>query len=67
MQLPFLKGKDQEKFFFLSLLIKPYKVGAILFEEINSKLFILSTNEVETDRSTSKISPVELLNFSDSY
>ena len=65
MQLPFLKGKDQEKIFFLSLLIKPYKVGAILFEEINSKLFILSTNEVETDRSTSEISPEELLNFSD--
>ncbi len=65
MQLPFLKGKEQEKIFFLSLLIKPYKVGAILFEEINSKLFILSTNEVETDRSTSEISAEELLNFSD--
>ena len=65
MQLPFLKKKDPQKNFFLSLLIKCYKVGEIVFEEINSKLFILSTNEVETDGGTSEISPEALLNFSD--
>src|SRR3989344_3111387 len=65
MNLPFINNKEPQKNFFLSLLIKPYKVGAILFEEINSKLFILSTNEVETDGGTSEISPEALLNFSD--
>lgn len=48
MQFPFLKSKEPQKNFFISLLIKPFKIGAILFEEINSKLFILSTHELET-------------------
>ena len=61
MQLPFLKTKDKQKNFFLSLLIKPDRVGAILFEEINSKLFILSTNEIDTGEDTIRLSGEELL------
>src|SRR3989344_4818909 len=65
MQLPFLKTKDKQKNFFLSLLIKPDRVGAILFEEINSKLFILSTNEIETGEDTIRLSEKELLAAAD--
>ncbi|OGH16447.1 MAG: hypothetical protein A3C30_04625 [Candidatus Levybacteria bacterium RIFCSPHIGHO2_02_FULL_40_18] len=65
MQLPFIKTIDKQKNFFLSLLIKPDKVGAILFEEINSKLFILSTNEIDAGEDTSKLSEEELLSAAD--
>ncbi len=65
MQFPFFKTGDPQKVFFLSLLIKPFKVGAILFEEINSKLFILSTNEVEAGKDTSELTGEELLMLAD--
>src|SRR3990172_8018691 len=65
MQLPFLKPKEKQQNFFLSLLIKPDRVGAILFEEINSKLFILSTNEIDTGEDTAKLSEEELLAAAD--
>ncbi len=61
MQLPFLKNNKPQKNFFLSLLIKPDKVGAILFEEINSKLFILSSNETSLTKSSEEASGEELL------
>lgn len=61
MNLPFLKSREPEKNFFLSLLIKPYKVGAILFEEINDKLFILAANETEVETDTAQLSGEELL------
>lgn len=61
MQLPFLKSKETQKEFFLSLLIKPFKIGAILFEEINNKLFILATNEIGTTSATGELSEEELL------
>jgi hypothetical protein len=64
MQFPFFKTQEKKKNFFLSLLIKPDKVGAILFEEINSKLFILSTNEISVS-DTSGLSADDLLNASD--
>ncbi len=65
MQLPFLNKSKPQKNFFLSLLIKPYSVGAILFEEVNSKLFILATQEFETSKETSGLTPEELLAASD--
>lgn len=65
MQLPFLKKTEPEKNFFLALLIKPHKVGAILFEEINSKLFILANNEVTLTKDTSELSSQELLESAD--
>lgn len=61
MQLPFLKNNKPQKNFFLSLLIKPDKVGAILFEEINSKLFILSSNETQLTKSAEEATGEELL------
>ena len=65
MQLPFLKKTEPQKNFFLALLIKPHKVGAILFEEINSKLFILANNEVTLTKDTSELSSQELLESAD--
>ncbi len=65
MQLPFFSRREPQKNFFLSILIKPHKVGAILFEEINGKLFILSTNEVSTDGQTGNLTDEELLHFVD--
>ncbi len=61
MQLPFLSRNTQQQKFFLALLIKPYKIGAILFEEVNSKLIILAHHEVETEKETSLLTPEELL------
>lgn len=65
MQLPFLKQSEPEKSFFLSLLIKPYKVAAILFEEVNNKLFILANYETEVESDIDQISQEELLMASD--
>ncbi len=65
MQLPFLKKTTPEKNFFLALLVKPYKVGAILFEEINDKLFILATNEVKVGEQVDNLSPEDLLEAAD--
>lgn len=65
MQLPFLSKTSPQKNFFLSLLVKPDRVGAILFEEINSKLFILATHEVDAHKDTSTLTPEELLAASD--
>lgn len=64
MQFPFIKTSEKQKNFFLSFLIKPDKVGAILFEEINSKLFILATKEIETD-DTDSLTSEELLSAAD--
>ena len=65
MQLPFIKKQETEKNFFLALLIKPYRIGAILFEEINSKLFILSTREIEVDGETDTLSSENILTGAD--
>lgn len=65
MNLPFLKHTEPQKNFFLSLLYKPYKVSAILFEEINSKLFILATSDQESSKNADELTAEELLNLSD--
>lgn len=65
MQLPFLKNRQEQKNFFLSLLIKPNKIGAILFEEINNKLFILATHETATMGDTENLDVSGLLQASD--
>ncbi|HVZ67270.1 MAG TPA: baseplate J/gp47 family protein [Patescibacteria group bacterium] len=65
MNLPFIKNKEPQKNYFLSLLIKPFSVGAILFEEIDGKLFILANHEVETGKKANDLSNEELLKSSD--
>lgn len=65
MNIPFLNKKEEVKEYFLALLIKPFSVGAILFEEIGSKLLILSTNEIKQDREVDSISAEELVMSSD--
>lgn len=65
MNLPFLNKNQPERSFFLSLLIKPYKVAAILFEEVGDKLLILSTNETPIEADIDQVSSEELLHASD--
>lgn len=65
MQLPFIKKNEPQKNFFVSLIIAPYRVGAILFEEINSKLFILSSREEEVGKNANDLSAEELLTAAD--
>lgn len=45
-----LKKKKEEGNFFLALLLKPYSVGAILFEQTASSLAILSTKEEKLEK-----------------
>ncbi len=65
MNLPFLKQSSPEKQFFLSLLVKPFKVGAILFEEVDGKLAILANHEVAVAEDANEVSSEELLKASD--
>ena len=65
VNLPFLQKKDEVKKYFLTLLLKPHRVGAILFEEINSKLFIVSTKEEDQEGAVNSLSGEELVKASD--
>jgi hypothetical protein len=65
VNLPFLQKKDEVKKYFLTLLLKPHRVGAILFEEINSKLFIVSTKEEDQEGAVNFLSGEELVKASD--
>lgn len=65
VNLPFLQKKDEVKKYFLTLLLKPHRVGAILFEEINSKLFIVSTREEDQKGAVNSLSGEELVKASD--
>ncbi|HVT00892.1 MAG TPA: baseplate J/gp47 family protein [Patescibacteria group bacterium] len=65
MNLPFVKNKEPQKNYFLSLLIKPFAIGAILFEEIDGKLYILANHEVGVDKNANELSDEELLKASD--
>ena len=66
MNLPFLKtNKGPEKGYFFALLIKPFTVGAILFEEEHGALVILSSKEINSDKEVDKLSAEELLVLSD--
>ena len=65
MQLPFLNKNEPEKNYFLSLLVKPYKVAAILFEEVNDKLIILDSQDTTIQSDIDQISNDELLHAAD--
>ena len=65
MNLPFLKNSEGKKNFFISLLIKPHKIGAILFEEINDKLVILATHEVDVESDPGDLAQEEMLSACD--
>ncbi|OIP57960.1 MAG: hypothetical protein AUK12_01320 [Candidatus Levybacteria bacterium CG2_30_37_29] len=65
MNLPFIKKQKETKDFFLSLLIKPYRIAAILFEKTNSNLLIVSTKEEELEKEVNSISGEELVEVSD--
>ena len=65
INIPFINKKEEVKEYFLALLVKPFNVGAILFEEIDSKLLILSTHEVEQGKETIEETSEELVEASD--
>lgn len=65
INIPFLNKKEEIKEYFLALLVKPFSVGAILFEEVDSKLLILSTNEVKQSKEVDSISAEDLVVASD--
>lgn len=65
MDLPFIKKQKETKEFFLSLLIKPHRIAAILFEKVNSKLLIVSTKEEVQEKEVNSISGEELVQASD--
>jgi len=63
--LPFLSKNEEKKEYFLSLIIKPASIVAILFEEINSRLSILSTKETDLKVDANEIGEEELIEAGD--
>src|SRR5690348_2118141 len=65
MQLPFLTKKQEKKEFFLSLLIHPHTVGAILFEEVANNISIVATKREAQKKVVDDLSSEELIEASD--
>lgn len=65
MNLPFIGQKEPEKEYFLALLLKPYAIGAILFEKSQSHISIISHKEEEIEREINTLGTEELIRFSD--
>lgn len=65
INIPFINKKEEVKEYFLALLVKPFNIGAILFEEIDSKLLILSTHESAQEKETIDATGEELVEASD--
>src|SRR3989344_673026 len=63
--LQLIKKKKEKKDYFLALLFKPSKIGAILFEEIEGKLLILSTKEEKINVNINELSEEELIDTCD--
>lgn len=66
--LPFIdkiQKKEERREFFLAFLLKPESVGAILFEEKNKNLVILSTKEEKTHKPTEEMLEEELIQAAD--
>lgn len=63
--LALFKKKKEERGFFLTLTLKPYSVGAILFEEENGKLIILAAYEVEIEKEVSLLGEEVLVEVCD--
>jgi len=53
--LSFLNKKKEKKDYFLTLLLKPFKVSSILFEQLNGQLSILAVKEEKLSLEISKI------------
>lgn len=60
-----LKQKKVERSFFLALLLKPYKVGVILFEKTDQTLVILATRESDLSKNINDVSGEELVGAAD--
>ena len=60
-----LRKTKVERSFFLALLLKPYQVGAILFEQAKSSLVILSTREEQLETTLDEQDEEGLLDRSD--
>lgn len=60
-----LRKKKIERDFYLSLLLKPHKAAAILFEKTESSLVIISTKEVPLEADLDSLSDDELVQIMD--
>lgn len=60
-----LKKKKVERTFYLALLLKPYRLGAILFEKTEKTLNILSTKESTLTKQIDDLSTEDLVRISD--
>lgn len=68
MNLDFLKTiipKKEEKDYFLALLLKPSKIGAILFEKKEGRLLILGSSEKNIEKHIDEYNDEELIQISD--
>lgn len=63
--LPKFTKKEKEREFFLGLLLKPSSVGAILFEQLQGKLVILSSHEILSETPSEEFSDDDLVQYSD--
>lgn len=60
-----LRKKKVERDFYLSLLLKPHKAAAILFEKTQNSLVIISTKEVALESDLDSLSSDELVQIMD--
>lgn len=63
--LHIIKKKKEKKDFFLALIFKPSKIAAILFEEVEGKLLILSTKEEKINVSINELNEEEIIDTCD--
>ena len=65
MKLPFLSQKQEEKEFFLALILSEGEVRSILFEKSGEKLLILGAHKEEFDEPLDSLTPERLVELSD--
>lgn len=58
-------GKKNDREFFLALLLKPFSVGSILFEEVDGKLLIISSCEKDLEERVEDVTEAQLLQYCD--
>lgn len=63
-KLPSFKKEKQKKDFFLALVLAPNKVGAILFENLNGTLEVITSCD-EDEKNIDKLTPEELVSAAD--
>lgn len=65
MKLPFLQKKQDNKEFFLALILSSGKISSILFEKTGESLLIAGTHSEEFSESLESISSEKLVELAD--